>query len=118
MIRNAFALQQHTTLTIGSVGIGCHCLKYTVTPWFETWYHDSDNVRPHTARVSQDCLRIIAILPWPTQPPDLSPIEQIRDHLGTRVGPPTNLNELQAMLQQIWNEISQDMQNLHASMPD
>ncbi|GFS52551.1 transposable element Tcb2 transposase [Trichonephila clavipes] len=41
-----------------------------------------DNARPHTARVSQDCLRTIATLPWPARSPDLSPIEHISDHLG------------------------------------
>ncbi|GFU44917.1 transposable element Tcb2 transposase [Trichonephila clavipes] len=25
-----------------------------------------DNDRPHTARVSQECLRTVTILPWPT----------------------------------------------------
>ncbi|GFU00873.1 uncharacterized protein TNCV_4820001 [Trichonephila clavipes] len=39
--------------------------------------------------------------------------------LGRRVGYPTSLNELEARLWQIWNEISQDIiQNLYASMPD
>ncbi|GFY06704.1 transposable element Tcb2 transposase [Trichonephila clavipes] len=41
-----------------------------------------DNVRPHTARVSQDCLHTITTLPWPAQSIDLSPIEHIWDHLG------------------------------------
>ncbi|KFM57876.1 Transposable element Tcb1 transposase, partial [Stegodyphus mimosarum] len=78
-----------------------------------------DNARPHTARVSQDCLRTITILPWPARSPDLSPIEHILDHLGRRVEHPTSLNELEARLQQIWNEMSQDIrQNLYDSMPD
>ncbi|GFX21842.1 transposable element Tcb1 transposase [Trichonephila clavipes] len=75
--------------------------------------------RPHTARVSQDNLRTVTTLPWPTRFPDSSPIEHIWDHLGRRVGHPTSLNELEARLQQIWNEMSQDIiQNLHASMPN
>ncbi|GFV53953.1 transposable element Tcb2 transposase [Trichonephila clavipes] len=50
---------------------------------------------------------------------DLSLIEHIWDHLGRRVEHPTSLNELEARLQQIWNEMSQDIiQNLYASMPD
>lgn len=78
-----------------------------------------DNARPHTARVSQDCLRTVTTLPWPARSPDLSPIEHIWDHLGRRVGHPTSLNELEARLQQIWNEMSQDIiQNLYDSMPD
>ncbi|GFU71822.1 transposable element Tcb2 transposase [Trichonephila clavipes] len=41
-----------------------------------------DNARPHTARVSQDCLRTVTSLPWPARSPDLSPIEHIWDPLG------------------------------------
>ncbi|KFM75316.1 Transposable element Tcb2 transposase, partial [Stegodyphus mimosarum] len=61
-----------------------------------------DNARPHTARLSQDCLRIVTNLPWPARSPDLSPIKHIWDHLGRRVGHPTSLNELEARLQQLW----------------
>ncbi|GFU83372.1 transposable element Tcb2 transposase, partial [Trichonephila clavipes] len=41
-----------------------------------------DNAWPHTARVSQDCLRTITTLPWSARSPDLSPIKHIWDHLG------------------------------------
>ncbi|GFV97385.1 transposable element Tcb2 transposase [Trichonephila clavipes] len=78
-----------------------------------------DNARPHTAKVSQDCLRTVTTLPWPTRSPDLFPIEHIWDPLGRRVGHPTSLNELEARLQQTWNEMSQDIiQNLYVSIPD
>ncbi|GFX35205.1 leucine--tRNA ligase, cytoplasmic [Trichonephila clavipes] len=78
-----------------------------------------DNARPQTARVSSDCLRTVNTLPWLARPPNLYPIEHICDHLGRRVGYPTSLNELEAWLQQIWNEMFQDIiQNLYASMPD
>ncbi|GFU44501.1 transposable element Tcb1 transposase [Trichonephila clavipes] len=78
-----------------------------------------DNARPHTARVSQDCLRTVTTLTWPGRSPDLSPIEHIWDHLGRQVGHSTSLNELEARLQEIWNEMSQDIiQNLYASMLD
>ncbi|GFU05505.1 transposable element Tcb2 transposase [Trichonephila clavipes] len=49
-----------------------------------------DNARPHTARVSQDCLRTVTTLPWSDHSPNLSPIEYIWDHLGRRVGHPTS----------------------------
>ncbi|GFT75207.1 transposable element Tcb1 transposase [Trichonephila clavipes] len=78
-----------------------------------------DNSRPQTARVSQNCLRTVTTLPLPARSPDLSPIEHIWDHLGRQVGHPTSLNELEARLQQICNEMSQDIKrNLYASMPD
>ncbi|GFT87854.1 transposable element Tcb1 transposase [Trichonephila clavipes] len=76
-----------------------------------------DNARAHTARVLQDCLRTVTILPWPALSPDLSPIEHIWYYLGQRVGHPTSLNELEARLQQTWNVMSQDIiQNLYGSM--
>ncbi|GFX36617.1 transposable element Tcb2 transposase [Trichonephila clavipes] len=69
------------------------------------------------ARVSQDCLRTVTTLPWLARSPDLSPIEHIWDNLGRRLGHPTSLNELEARLQQILNEMSQDIkQNLYASL--
>ncbi|GFT54596.1 transposable element Tcb2 transposase [Trichonephila clavipes] len=61
-----------------------------------------DNARPYTARMSQNCLRTVTILSWPTRSPDLSPIEPIWDHMGRRIGHPTSWNELEARLQQIW----------------
>ncbi|GFV03424.1 transposable element Tcb1 transposase [Trichonephila clavipes] len=79
-----------------------------------------DNAQPHTARVSQDCLRTVTTLPWPVQSHFfLSPIEHICNHLGRRVGHLTSLNELESRLLQIWNEMSQDLiQKLYASMLD
>ncbi|GFU65445.1 uncharacterized protein TNCV_633681 [Trichonephila clavipes] len=65
--------------------------------------------RPHSERVSQDCLRTVTTLPWPARSQDLSAIEYIWDHLERRVGHPTNLKELEARVQQIWNEMSQDI---------
>ncbi|GFX19652.1 transposable element Tcb1 transposase [Trichonephila clavipes] len=77
-----------------------------------------DNSRPHMARVSQDCLRTVTTLHWPARSLDMSPIEHNWDHLGRRVGHPMSLNELEARLQQIWNEMAQEIiQNLYASMP-
>ncbi|GFX03117.1 transposable element Tcb1 transposase [Trichonephila clavipes] len=68
-----------------------------------------DNVRPHTARVSQDYLRTVTTLPLPARSPDLFPIDRIWDRLERRVGHRMSLNELETRLQQIWNEMSQDV---------
>ncbi|GFX15013.1 transposable element Tcb2 transposase [Trichonephila clavipes] len=101
----AFAVQQHTALTTGVMFPGA--------------MFQQENARPHTARVSQDCLRTVTTLPWPARSPDLSPIERIWDHLGRRVWHPTSLYKLESRLQQIWNKMSQDIiQKLYASMPD
>ncbi|GFS79171.1 transposable element Tcb2 transposase [Trichonephila clavipes] len=40
-----------------------------------------DNDRPHWAKISQDCLRTVTILPLPSRSPDLLPIKHIWDHL-------------------------------------
>ncbi|GFW16964.1 transposable element Tcb2 transposase [Trichonephila clavipes] len=78
--------------------------------------YQQDNAPLHTARVFiSKLLPLFHDLP---DPPDLSPIEFIWDHLGQSVGPPTSLNELEVRLQRIWNEMTQDIiQNLYASMP-
>ncbi|GFW75561.1 transposable element Tcb1 transposase [Trichonephila clavipes] len=87
--------------------------------WLPGAVFKQGNARPYTARLSQEYLHTVTALPWPARPPDLSLIKHIWDHLGRRVAHPTSLSELEARLQQIWNEMSQDIiQNLYASMPD
>ncbi|GFV87541.1 transposable element Tcb1 transposase [Trichonephila clavipes] len=87
--------------------------------WLPGAIFQQDNARPHTAMVSQNCLCTDITLPWPTRSPDLYPNDYIWDHLGRRVRHLTSLNELEARLQQIWNEISRDiLQNLYALMLD
>ncbi|GFX88267.1 DDE_3 domain-containing protein [Trichonephila clavipes] len=36
--------------------------------------YQQDNARPHTARLSQQCLQGYDVLPWPARSPDLSPM--------------------------------------------
>ncbi|GFX58599.1 transposable element Tcb1 transposase [Trichonephila clavipes] len=82
-------------------------------------HFQQDNARPQMARLSQDFLHTITTLSSSARSLYLSPIENIWDHLSRRVGHPMNLNELEARLQQIWNEMSQDIiHNLYVSMPD
>ncbi|GFV86347.1 transposable element Tcb1 transposase [Trichonephila clavipes] len=77
-----------------------------------------DNTRPHTARMSQDFLRLITSRPWSALSPNLSPIEHVWSYLGWQVGQPTSLVELETRLQQPWNEMSEDIiRNIYASMP-
>ncbi|GFX51280.1 transposable element Tcb2 transposase [Trichonephila clavipes] len=118
----AFALQRHTAPTAGVIVWGAIAyntrsplvlIRGTViathvlplTQRLPGAIFQQNNARPHTIRVSQDCLCSVTTLTWPARPPDLPPIEHIWDHLGWRVGNPSSLNELEAMLQQIWNEI-------------
>ncbi|GFV74906.1 transposable element Tcb2 transposase [Trichonephila clavipes] len=99
----AFALQRHTTPTAGVMVWGAIAdnirsvlvlICGTVTaqryvhgilqPHLLTFMQrlpgaifQQDHARPHTARMSQDCLRTVTTLPWPTRFSDLSPIEHI-----------------------------------------
>ncbi|GFW38716.1 uncharacterized protein TNCV_3880831 [Trichonephila clavipes] len=70
----------------------------------------------------QGCHKIVSalLLPFLALPDiQICPIGHIWDHLGRRVGHRTSFNELEARLQQTWNEMSQDIiQNLYASLPD
>ncbi|GFX99086.1 transposable element Tcb2 transposase [Trichonephila clavipes] len=123
----AFALQRHTAPTAGVMVWGAIAYN-TRSPLVlicgtiiaQQYVHDilqphvlplmqrlseaifqQNNARPHTERVSQDCLCTVTTLPWPARSPDLSPIKPICDNLGRRVGHPTSFNELEARLQRI-----------------
>jgi transposase len=63
-----------------------------------------DNARPHTARQTQNILRIhnVNVLRWPARSPDLSPIEHLWDNLGRQVRAChdiNNVHDLQRALQ-------------------
>ncbi|UYV82315.1 hypothetical protein LAZ67_21001686, partial [Cordylochernes scorpioides] len=76
-----------------------------------------DNARPHTARVTMNCLQSCRTLPWPARSPDLSPIEHIWDVMGRRLQPSRNVNYLARQLETIWQEIPQHtIRNLYQSM--
>ncbi|GFW40321.1 transposable element Tcb2 transposase [Trichonephila clavipes] len=101
--RGAFALQIHTAPTDGvmvwgSIAYNTRLPLVSIRGTMATqWYvHDivqphvlplmqrlpgaifqQDNARPHTTKVSQDCLRTVTTLTWPALSPDLFPIEHI-----------------------------------------
>ncbi|UYV65622.1 hypothetical protein LAZ67_3004893 [Cordylochernes scorpioides] len=47
--------------------------------------YQQDNARPHTARINQQALQDVQMLPWPPYSPDLSPIEHVWDIMGRRL---------------------------------
>ncbi|GFX74537.1 DDE_3 domain-containing protein [Trichonephila clavipes] len=61
--------------------------------------YQQDNARPHTARLSQQCLQGYDVLPWPARSPDLSPIEHVCDALGRQLKPSRDTGELTAQMQ-------------------
>jgi hypothetical protein len=62
------------------------------------------------------------MLPWPSQSPDLNPIENLWSEMKTmvrcRTPPPSNLKELKKYVKQAWKELPPEYyKNLIDSMP-
>ncbi|UYV83093.1 SETMAR [Cordylochernes scorpioides] len=83
--------------------------------------YQQDNVRPHTARISQQALQDVQMLPWPPFSPDLSPIEHVWDIIGRRLHAlpqPRSEDELWQMVEREWRAIPQDaIRTLIDSLP-
>ncbi|UYV63778.1 Transposase [Cordylochernes scorpioides] len=83
--------------------------------------YQQDNARPHTARISQQALQDVQMLPWPPYSPDLSPIEHVWDIIGRRLHAlpqPRSEDELRQMVEREWRAIPQDaIRTLIDSLP-
>ncbi|GFX68963.1 transposable element Tcb1 transposase [Trichonephila clavipes] len=80
--------------------------------------YQQDNARPHTARLSQQCLQGYDVLPWPARSPDLSPIDHVWDALGRQLQPSRDTGELTAQMQRLWQDLPQGViSDLIESMP-
>ncbi|UYV63350.1 hypothetical protein LAZ67_2003812 [Cordylochernes scorpioides] len=83
--------------------------------------YQQDNGRPHTARISQQALQDVQMLPWPPYSPDLSPIEHVWDIIGRRLHAlpqPRSEVELWQMVEREWRAIPQDaIRTLIDSLP-
>ncbi|UYV77658.1 hypothetical protein LAZ67_15001840 [Cordylochernes scorpioides] len=74
--------------------------------------YQQDNARPHTARISQQALQDVQMLPWRPYSPDLSPIEHVWDIIGRRLHAlpqPRSEDELWQMVEREWRAILQDV---------
>ncbi|UYV77463.1 hypothetical protein LAZ67_15001095 [Cordylochernes scorpioides] len=83
--------------------------------------YQQDNARPHTARISQQALQDVQMLPWPPYSPDLLPIEHVWDIFGRRLHAlpqPRSKDELWQMVEREWRAIPQDaIRTLIDSLP-
>ncbi|GFU83256.1 transposable element Tc1 transposase [Trichonephila clavipes] len=93
----AFIVEWHTAISQGAI-------------------YQQDNARPHTARLSQQCLQ--GYEPWPARSPDLSSIQHVQDALGRQLQPSRDTGELTAQMQRLWQDLPQGViSDLIESMP-
>jgi hypothetical protein len=83
-----------------------------------------DNDPKHTSRAASDWFNLyeVAVLEWPSQSPDLNPIEHLWHHLKMELAKfetePKNLDELLSRVEVTWNSIPVDIcLHLIDSMP-
>ena len=72
------------------------------------WVFQHDNDPKHTSKQTSDRLKKhIIVLKWPSQSPDLNPIENLWKELKIRVGQrqPSNLDDLVQVYIEEWREI-------------
>uniref|UniRef100_A0A8C4TAD6 Tc1-like transposase DDE domain-containing protein n=1 Tax=Erpetoichthys calabaricus TaxID=27687 RepID=A0A8C4TAD6_ERPCA len=71
-----------------------------------------DNDPKHTAKISKECLQdnSVNVLEWPSQSPDLNPIEHLWRDLKMAVHRrfPSNLMELERCCKEEWAKLAKD----------
>lgn len=105
----------------------CNILKDVLLPHVRRgmppgWIFQQDNDPKHTSGVASDFFKSkkIRLLEWPSQSPDLNPIEHLWEELGRRLNGvhASNKDQKFEQLQQKWKEIPlATLANLVESMP-
>ena len=86
------------------------------------WTFQHDNDPKHTSKLVTEFLaqKKIRILEWPSQSPDLNPIEHLWEHIERKISvrKPSNQHNLFELIKRTWEEIPIDVLiNLVDSMP-
>ncbi|GFV12055.1 transposable element Tcb1 transposase [Trichonephila clavipes] len=102
-------------------------LQSVVLPYLEglaTAIFQQDNARPHVARIVKNFFinHQIELLPWPANPPDLSPIENMWSMVAQRLTqittPAATPDQLWQRVEAAWSAVPQEhIQSLFESMP-
>ena len=86
------------------------------------WIFQQDNAPCHSARSVEAWFEEerIEVMSWPSQSPDLNPIENLWEHIATKVHEqtPANMQELWIAINTAWESLPQErLQTLFDSMP-